>query len=149
MLDSWIQVFSTLVNADKTESPPAKGRTKEFHIDGDVKGETIGYDYAVRLPRMYKAGQAWPLIVAFHDAGSDGEKYIKEVWEERSVRNLADEFIIVAPTVGPRTTGKNRAQQKRIEWFDRWHLLNIYWPIREVLKEYNVDNITEILKLCL
>lgn len=139
MLDSWIEVFTTLVNADKTASPPARGRVKDFKVDGIVKGDTIGYDYAVRLPKMYKASQAWPLIVAFHDTGSDGEKYIKEVWEQRSVKGLADEFIIVAPTIGPRTTGRDRAQQKRIEWFDHYHLLNIYWPIREVLKDYNVD----------
>lgn len=138
MVGSWAEVFRRVETADRPTSLAGRGRVNDHKV-GLQGAEGIVYEYALLLPRRYKADRSWPLIIALHDEGSDGEKYLKEVWEDRSLKELREKFVIMAPTLGEKTRPPNRRQARRIGWFDKLHMLNIYLPLREVLEQCNID----------
>lgn len=134
---SWAKVFQTAVGESKPRSAGPKGRVKSYRVGRTVSGATIGFEYAVRLPRGYDSRRAWPLILSLPDRGQDGDDHLKETWDDVA-KEVVDQFVILAPTVGEKTLGRAR-DIKRISWMDMYHRFAIFLPLREVLSEVNID----------
>ena len=135
---AWREVLGA-VRVNSLPKRPPKGSLKELTRENLIRGKPYNFDYALYVPRDYDPKTRWPLIIALHDKGSEGKKYINEVWHNRAVRTeIQKKYIIVAPTIGEKTAG-DRRDQVRFEWMDGVHLLGIVSCMMEVLSNYNVD----------
>jgi hypothetical protein len=140
MPDVWAEVFYAKRVQNLPKAPSGLGRVEEKKIATSFSGKPIEFSYGLLLPNGFDVKKRYPLIIALHDKSSardsdvNGPKYLNEVWlklpkEER------DQFIIVAPTMGPGSAGR----EVRVEWGDILHVRSVAEPLKKMLDEYPVD----------
>lgn len=133
------------------KDPSGTGRIKEGdYIEVNRGGDYLKLAYSYRLPKDYTHDRAWPLVLCFHDAmdKGDGKSYLKKVWEQdRAAKELADQFILVAPHIGEKSLGGrvksgsrgDSAKQFRFDWFTTEHAMAMIKPLVAMRTNYNVD----------
>lgn len=141
MEDSWRKVFVATSARDKKAKMSGEGRVTTRTVNWKSNGATVGAEYAVRVPKGYARGEAWPVIICLHDTGDgeDGEKYLKEVWDK--VEGI-DNYLLIAPTIGKKTVGKRAGDQQRInrrDINDLPHLRTCFRVLNDVLTNFKVD----------
>lgn len=138
-IDAWRAIFAEDRVANLERTPSGRGMVREGSVRRSIRGKEFAFDYAIYLPSNYSSAERWPLIVALHDEGSDGRRYLNEVWMNRDIpRDVRDQFIILAPTIGERTAGRP-SEQVRISWFDDLHRRGLAMCLIEVLSRFHVD----------
>jgi len=141
----WQDVFAKIASTSKIKRPAGKGRVKKGEmVFQKVRGRALGFEYAVYIPSGYKLTQRWPVIVAIPTKGSTGAQYLNEVWinKKRCPKDVYDQFIFVAPTIGERTipkSKKDKRYQKRIEPFSGFHRACVALALGDALSKYNID----------
>jgi poly(3-hydroxybutyrate) depolymerase len=140
-VDDWMDVFARVNAHGKVQKPDGCGRLREDRVDHTERGKEIGFEYAIYLPPNYDGRKAWPLIIALHDKGSTGRKYLEEslLRNDKDLRELREQFVIIAPTIGERTAGKKASDQMRIDWFGPVHYFGIRKCLGEALRICNID----------
>jgi poly(3-hydroxybutyrate) depolymerase len=137
--DSWRSILREVRVGTIEKTPSGRGFLKEYTVSRSIRGRASTFDYALSVPSGYTSADRWPLILALHDEGSDGKKYLNEVWLNREVpKEIQQTYIILAPTIGEKSGGKP-SEQQRITWFDALHRRGLAMCLVEVLSKYNVD----------
>ncbi len=149
-VDSWVDVFARVNAKGKVQKPDGCGRARNLRADHAERGKEIGFDFTLYVPPLYDGRKTWPLIVALHDKGSNGEKYLNEVLlrNDKELRELRDQFVIIAPSIGERTVGKKASDQMRVDWYGPVHYFGIAKCISEALKLCNIDTTRIFLEGC-
>lgn len=140
-VESWSEIFTNVAASQKVKNPAGKGRVKKETVSRKIYGRPVGFEYGLYVPSNYSAKKRYPVVIAMHTKGSNGVDYLKEVWvnKKRLPKAIHDQFIFVAPTIGPRTVGKNKKYQKRIEPLSALHKAGLAWCLVDVLEKYNID----------
>lgn len=140
-VEDWMDVFTRVNAHGKIQKPDGCGRAREDRVEHVERGKEFGFEYTIYLPPNYDGRRSWPLVVALHDKGSTGKKYLDETLlrNDKDVRELRDQFVIIAPTIGERTAGKKAADQMRIDWFGPVHYFGIRKCLGEALRICNID----------
>ncbi len=138
-MDVWGEIFAQQRVGMK--APAGLGGVVDKVVKRTTSGKAVEFHYGLYLPSNYDAKKRYGLIVALHDKPekdkqTTGQKYLEEVWMNKGLPKAdRDKFIIVAPTMGPNAGGK----EIRIEWGDKYHFYNVYWPLTDVMTNYAVD----------
>jgi poly(3-hydroxybutyrate) depolymerase len=145
--EGWSRVFAIAAAEGKVASPAGSGRVRTEQVPFKFRGKEAVFEYAILLPSRYDGRKSWPLLVALHDRSTgerptDGTKYLNEVWatsRDPAVKELREQFVIVAPTVGERLNAKRPEDRERIDWFDDNHFRTLRVCIGDVIRQYNID----------
>lgn len=135
----WSEISFRLRQAHGLKSPSGFGSVQEAKVEIDRASVKLQFTYAFVIPQGYDPKKKYPLVVCLHDdSDSDkeysGAKYLTEVLL-KAPKELKDQFIFMAPTLGPKAGGKD----VRIEFGDDNQFINVYAPIREMLLRFSVD----------
>ncbi|MSR74035.1 MAG: hypothetical protein EXS14_00975 [Planctomycetes bacterium] len=149
-VDSWTDVFSRINARGKVQKPDGCGRARTARVDHSERGKEFGFEYTLYVPPLYDGRKSWPLIVALHDKGSNGEKYLNEVLlrNDKGIKELRDQFVILAPSIAERTVGRKAAEQLRIDWYGQVHYFGIAKCIGEAMRQCNIDTTRIYLEGC-
>jgi hypothetical protein len=136
----WSEVSFRYRAAGGIRSPSGFGSVQEAKVEVDRASDRLSFTYAYVLPQGYDAKKKYPLVVCLHDdSESDkeytGAKYLAEVLL-KAPKELKDQFIFLAPTIGPKAGGKD----VRIEFGDDNQFINVYAPLGEVLRRFSIDS---------
>lgn len=141
---SWTEVFYLQNEELKAKNPAGLGRPTSAKVAWG-RGDANGAEYHVILPKGYKRGDAWPLIVCLPPMDEKGESqdsrnYLQDTWMDKEVDDeLRDKFIIMAPTIGERVLGPRGDRINRRKIDDLAHLQTIGNCLTDVLTNYKVD----------
>lgn len=135
----WSEVFYRFRAANMVKSPSGFGTPQVAKTRMDVGATTLEFTYAYVLPNGFDARNKYPLLICLHDE-SDGEKdytgqkYLEEVYL-KAPKELRDQFIYLAPNIGPKAGGKD----VRIEFGDDAQFFNVYRPLNDMLLRFPID----------
>jgi hypothetical protein len=135
----WAEVF--YAKRDLVKAPSGLGRVEEKVIKSIHAGKPAEFRYGLILPNGFDPKKRYPLLIALHDKGASrdrdatGSRYLEDVWMKLP-KEERDQYIIMAPTMGPGAAGK----EHRSEWGDIIHIKSLAFPMKDVLTTYPIDN---------
>lgn len=129
------------------KKPSGAGRIATETINIPRRGDTLQLEYSYLIPKKYNHNKAWPLVLCFHDGmeKGNGKGYLKEIWQARGSKGLADDFILVAPHIGAESLSgrikgtRENAKPFTFDWFTTEHALAMLKPLIEIRQKLNVD----------
>jgi hypothetical protein len=133
----WNEVF--FMHRAVPKAPSGLGRVEEKSVGGDFDNKPAEFHFGLVLPNGFDPKKRYPLILALHDKANreekvSGGKYLEEVWMKLP-KEERDKYILVAPTMGPASAGK----EHRVQWGSPLHFYSIYACLTEVLDTLPID----------
>ncbi|MEZ6194907.1 MAG: hypothetical protein R3F20_04135 [Planctomycetota bacterium] len=148
-VSAWTRMHAAYREEKFDKRAKGPGSLQEGEVFFKRKGELYQIEYAYRFPRSYDRSKPMPIVLCFHDEKSDGKEYIKRVWlTGKANQELADQFILVAPTLVQKTKstkimkgdykGETTAEHE-FQWFDIEQANYMLRPLKEVQQLLNTD----------
>lgn len=143
-VDAWTAMFQSWYRSSFGKEPNGLGRVQKETIGYFHQSDVFLIEYAWYAPRNYDSSKAYPAILCFHDEGSSGDEYLDKVWlGDKDSKALAEDFILIAPTIGKKTASgkweKQKATEEDYRWFNLRHLNAMIRPLKDVQAKLNVD----------
>jgi hypothetical protein len=135
----WGEVFYRVRAAGFMRSPSGFGTPQVAKCKVDSGANTLEFTYAYVLPAGFDLRKRYPMLICLHDdAEGDkdytGQKYLEEVYL-KAPKELRDQFVYLAPNIGPKAGGK----EVRIQFGDAAQFLNVLIPMSEMTRKFPVD----------
>jgi pimeloyl-ACP methyl ester carboxylesterase len=135
----WGEIFQRYRVANGVKNASGFGYPQEIKVPVTSRLTKLEYAYSVVLPLGYDVRKRYPAVVCLHDSSDSdrdfvGSKYLSEV-HLKAPRDVKDQFILIAPNLGPRAAGKD----VRIEFGDDNQLLGVLYPLFDALQRFAID----------
>lgn len=143
--EAWRKAFEQhFYEGIKKDRVSGTGRPQEDVVLVEVKGELFAFEYSYIVPRGYDHEKRWPVLLCLHDEGSDGDSYLRKLWQAaKEDKELCEGFILVAPNIREKTLDKKyregKSVERRIQWLDVNYLRSVLLPLNEIRKRFHCD----------